>query len=112
VGNPWLDPNRSRAAVTSAWFNKDAFKAPIAGADGNSSRNLLDAPGDKRLDLGLFRQFRLRESLRLEFRAELTNALNLVNLNGPNTSLNSASLGTITSAGGMRQSQVGLRLTF
>jgi hypothetical protein len=112
VGNPWLDPNRSRAAVTSAWFNKDAFKAPIAGADGNSSRNLLDAPGDKRLDLGLFRQFKLRESLRLEFRAELTNALNLVNLNGPNTSLNSASLGTITSAGGMRQSQVGLRLTF
>jgi hypothetical protein len=110
VGKPNLDPNRSRSDATSAWFNTLAFKAPVAGADGNSSRNLFDAPGQKLVDASLFRQFRLRESMKLEFRAEMTNALNLVNLSGPTTNLNSASFGQITTAGGMRQAQVGLRL--
>jgi hypothetical protein len=110
VGNPVLDPNRSRAAVTQAWFNTAAFKAPIAGADGNSSRNLFDAPGDKRIDLGMFRQFKIHEALKLEFRAEMTNALNLVNLSGPNANLNSTTFGTITSAGAMRATQLGLHM--
>ena len=105
-----LDPNRSRAAVTQAWFNTAAFKAPIAGADGNSSRNLFDAPGDKRIDLGMFRQFKIHEALKLEFRAEMTNALNLVNLSGPNANLNSTTFGTITSAGAMRATQLGLHM--
>ncbi|MBZ5625736.1 MAG: carboxypeptidase regulatory-like domain-containing protein [Acidobacteriia bacterium] len=112
VGDPYLDPNRSRAAVTNAWFNTAAFKAPVAGADGNSSRNLFEGPGQKQVDAALFRQFRLREAMKLEFRAELTNALNLVNLSNPTTNLNSALFGTINSAGAMRATQVGLRLSF
>ena len=112
VGNPTLDPNRARALATTAWFNTAAFKAPVAGADGNSSRNLFDAPGAKLLDASLFRQFRLHESMRLEFRAEVTNALNLVNLSGPTVNLNSASFGQITSAAAMRQAQLGLRLAW
>jgi hypothetical protein len=110
VGDPVLNPNRSRAAVTQAWFNTAAFKAPVGGADGNSSRNLFDSPGDKRIDLGMFRQFTIHEAFKLEFRAEITNALNLVNLSAPTTNLNSASFGTITSAGSMRQTQLGLHM--
>ncbi len=112
VGDPTLDPNRARALATMAWFNTAAFKAPVAGADGNSSRNLFDAPGAKLLDASLFRQFRLRESMKLEVRAEVTNALNLVNLNGPTVNLNSASFGQITAAAAMRQAQLGLRLAW
>lgn len=112
VGDISLDPNRSRAAVTGAWFNTAAFKPPVAGADGNSSRNLFDGPGQKLMDAALFRQFRLRESMRLEFRAELTNALNLVNLSNPTTNYNSANFGTISTASPMRQTQLGLRLAF
>ena len=44
--------------------------------------------------------------------AEMTNALNLVNLSGPATGRNSTSFGKITSAGGMRQTQLGLRLAW
>jgi hypothetical protein len=85
AGDPYLDPSRSRSAVAAAWFNTAAFKAPAAGADGNTSRNLFDGPGQKLVDAALFRQFRLRESMKLEFRAEMTNSLNLVNLSNPTT---------------------------
>ncbi len=110
VGDPFLSPNRSRSATTAAWFNTAAFKAPVAGADGNSARNLMDGPGMKRVDLAIIRRFQIREGIRLEARAEITNAFNLVNLNPPNSTLNSPAFGTITSAGPMRQTQVGLRL--
>ena len=36
VGNPFLDPNRSRSDVTAAWFNTAAFAVPPAGTDGNT----------------------------------------------------------------------------
>jgi hypothetical protein len=35
-----------------------------------------------------------------------------VNLSGPTTTLSSAAFGTIRTAGGMRQVQLGLRMTF
>jgi hypothetical protein len=112
VGDPHLDPNRSRSDVTGAWFNKAAFAYPKTGADGNSGRNLLDSPGTKSVDLGVFRQFRLTEAMKLEFRAELTNFLNLVSLSSPNSNLNSSGFGTIRTAGDMRKTQLGLRLSF
>src|SRR5260370_15175766 len=45
IGNPFLDPHRSRSAVTGAWFNTGAFMAPAIGTDGNTRRNLLAGPG-------------------------------------------------------------------
>ena len=112
TGNPGLDPNRSRADSTLAWFNTAAFATPVAGADGNASRNIIDGPGSKWVDLGMFRKFRIKEALMLEFRAEMTNAFNIVNLGGPGTSRNSTSFGKITGAGGMRQTQLGLRMSW
>ena len=44
VGNPFLDPHRSRSDVSNAWFNTAAFAAPAASADGNLGRNVLDSP--------------------------------------------------------------------
>ena len=47
--------------------------------------------------MGIFRAFRLTEGKSLQFRAESTNALNLVNLANPGTSVSSPStLGKIT----------------
>lgn len=112
VGDPWLDPNRPRAEVTKAWFNTSAFAIPALGTNGLAGRNILDGPGSKNIDLGLFRDLRIRERMRLQFRAEMTNALNLVNLSSPTTGLNSSAVGTIRNAGPMRQVQFGLRLAF
>ncbi len=112
VGNPFLDPNRARSAVTGAWFNTAAFTQSSSGVDGTAGRNILDGPGFRGVDLGIFRNFKARERMNLQFRAEITNAFNLVSLNGPNTVQNSSLFGTIRSASDMRQVQLGIRLTF
>lgn len=115
VGNPYLDPNRSRSAVTNAWFNTAAFAAAAPGADGTAGRNILDGPGIHNIDLGIFRNFKIYERMQLQFRAELTNAFNLVNLGNPNLTLTSNIFGHISTGNGetgMRQVQMGLRLVF
>ena len=90
----------------------ECLKVVDTRRDGNSGRNILDGPGMRNIDLALFRDFSIRESIRLQVRAEMTNAFNLVNLNNPNAALNSPAVGTIRSARDMRETQLGLRLTF
>lgn len=112
VGNPYLDPNRPRAAVTAMWFNTAAFVTSPVGVDGTAGRNIITGPGVRNVDMSLFRNFRIAERCQLQARGEFTNALNLVSLSNPNVALNSSLFGTIRTAGDMRQTQVGLRLTF
>lgn len=115
VGDPHLDnPTAER------WFNTAAFvqNRVVTGVatDGNSPRNLLDGPSYYVVDLALSRDFKLSERFNLRFRAEGTNAFNIVNLGQPGASVpsgaTSATFGVITSASAMRRLQFGLRLTF
>jgi hypothetical protein len=112
VGDPVLDPNRPRNEVVAAWFNTAAFALVANGQDGTAGRNIIDGPGLKNVDLGIFRDFRLTERFKMQFRAEATNAFNIVNLNNPQTSRTSAQFGQVRDARNMRQIQLGLRLTF
>jgi len=111
VGNPVLAENSSLE-----WFNIAAFtRNPVitgSPVDGNSGRNLLSQPGFRTVDLAVFREFRFREKYGMEFRAETTNTFNMVNLNAPNGTVGSSTFGQISSAGSMRQLQLGLRLTY
>lgn len=116
IGDPFLSPNRPRNEVVDQWFNPAAFNGVTQAShsfDGTSPRNFIDGPGLKNVDMGIFREFRVGERKRLQFRAESTNALNLVNLSNPGTSTGSTStLARITTARAMRQVQMGLRLSF
>jgi hypothetical protein len=113
VGNPNLDPDRPRSATTAQWFNTAAFNANATGGqEGTSGRNIFNGPGLRNLDAGIFRNISIRESIKLQFRTEMTNGLNLVSLGNPNTVMNNAAFGTIRTARIMRQIQLGLRLTF
>jgi hypothetical protein len=116
----FLDPHRSRSAVAKEWFNTAAFtqNGPgvpggigPGGADGNTPRDYLRAPGYRDIDLGLFRDFRF-ERFTFQLRGEATNAFNLVSLNAPTANLKSALNGQITSAASPRLIQIGARLTF
>jgi len=110
IGNPFLDPHRSRSAVTAEWFDPAAFAQPANGQDGNLARNVVDGPGFRNVDLSLFRSFKVRERMNLQFRMETINAFNLVSLSNPNGTASSPSFGKITAANQMRQAQLGLRL--
>ncbi|WP_222705559.1 TonB-dependent receptor [Terriglobus albidus] len=112
VGNPYLEAHRSRNDVINAWFNTAAFVAPTTATEGTTGRNTLDGPGSKSVDVAFFRNFALWEKSTLQFRGEFTNVLNNVNLSNPNATLNSPNYGKITGANSMRQTQLGLRLTF
>ena len=67
--------------------------------------NILDGPGQHSVDIGIFRTFRVKERMGLEFRAESTNAFNLVSLanSGLTSNLNSNLFGTVRQADAMRQ---------
>ena len=120
VGQNWkLDPHRNRTAVAAKWFNTAAFTANgpglgigPGGADGNTPRNYLRAPGYRDVDLGLLRDFHFERGIVFQLRGEATNAFNLVSLNAPTANLASGSNGQITSASTPRLIQVGGRLTF
>ncbi|HXK60602.1 MAG TPA: TonB-dependent receptor, partial [Acidobacteriota bacterium] len=108
-GDPKLDPNRSRAEVANRWFDTSVFSQPATGEFGTAGRNILDGPGFKGLDLGLSRNFRFHGQ-RLQFRGELFNAFNWVNLNAPNTNASAGNFGRILTAGSPRVIQLGLKL--
>jgi len=116
--NPKLDSGRSRTESRYAWFNKAAFAANgpglgigPGGADGNVPRNFLRGPGYRNVDLGMFRDFKVR-TFTFQIRGEATNVFNMVSLNNPNGTLSSTQFGWITSAATQRLLQLGARLTF
>ena len=78
VGDPHIDN-----PAAEQWFNTAAFvqNKVVTGVaiDGNTPRNSLEGPGFRVVDLALSRSFRLPRNMRLTFRAEATNAFNVVN---------------------------------
>jgi hypothetical protein len=112
VGIAQLSTSRSRDQLISQYFNPAAFAANQTGKFGNSGRNILYGPGLMQTDLGLFKNFRIREPLQLQFRAELFNAFNQVNLGNPNNLLTSPIFGRISDAGAARIVQFGIKLNW
>jgi hypothetical protein len=110
--NATLDPNRARSASVAEWFNTAGFVPNAVGKNGSLGRNVLDGPGFRNIDLGIFRDFKITERVNLQFRAESTNAFNMVSLNSPSGTFSSSSFGSISSAHTMRQIQLGMRLHF
>jgi hypothetical protein len=113
VGNPELDPGRPRDEVIEGWFNVAAFANPALGTNGSAGRSILDGPGYRNVDLGVFRDIRLKGRAMFQFRIETTNVFNIVNLNNPGLSLAApATFGKIRSAKDMRRIQLGGRVSF
>ena len=118
-----LGAHRSRADEMAQWFDTTAYcqvatsgcpvGAGISGLDGTIRPNSIDAPGYKSVNASLFRDFKVYERVKLQFRGEATNVFNFVNLGNPGGGLKSlSSFGIISSGAEMRRLQVGGRLTF
>jgi hypothetical protein len=95
------------------WFNPKAFAQAPSGRFGNSARNILRNPGAQQWDLAIFKNFVLKGSHRLQFRAEMFNFINHPNLSGPNTDITNANFGRVISKDGSRRDiQLALRYYF
>ncbi len=68
-----------------SYFDPNAF-APVTGVRfGSSGRNILRGPGLVNLDASLFRDFKLTEHLKMQFRTEVFNVTNTPAFNNPGT---------------------------
>jgi hypothetical protein len=112
--NRICDGNISNRSLQS-WFNTGCFVAPASYVFGNEGRNVLNGPGKNNLDLGVHRSFRIpvRETMRLEFRAEAFNFFNHPQFGLPGTTIGNPGVGIISgTAVNNRIVQLALRLTF
>jgi hypothetical protein len=62
--------------TVQAWFNPCAFEAPPVGELGDSSRSPLYGPRFVNTDFSAFKNFHIRESYTVQFRAEMFNLFN------------------------------------
>jgi Carboxypeptidase regulatory-like domain len=108
IGNGTLDnPTIDR------WFDTAAFTTPAQFTYGNSGRNILFGPGRVNFDFSLFKEFRLFEALKLQFRTEFFNLFNTPQFDLPNAAVGASNAGTITGiVGTPRQIQFGFKLVF
>lgn len=99
----------TNGAISGPW------ERPMAGTFGTVARNSFFGPSYFNFDAALNKNFRITERISGQFRAELYNAFNHVNLGQPDSSVDSLTAGQITRLAGltqMRQWQFGLRLAW
>ncbi len=90
-----------------------AFGSPVAYTYGDAGRNLLYGPGLDNVDFSLFKSFRIRERLNLQFRSEFFNFFNTPAFSNPNATYGTTSFGSITSTKhDNREIQFALKLLF
>jgi hypothetical protein len=112
--NQVSDPNANAPHTITQWFNTSAFVNVAAGSTqpGNAGRYTVAGPGYQRWDFSLFKNFKVSESVKIQFRTELFNAFNHTNPLTVSTSLGSTTFGQITATRDPRVIQFGLKLNF
>ena len=97
----------------SAFTVADLYPAaPTNFAYGNAGRNLLHGPGAETVNFSLFRNFPVRERLKVQLRFETFALFNHTNFGNPSATVNTSSFGNITTATGSRIIQLGAKLQF
>lgn len=112
TGDFALPTDRPRSEQINRWFDTSAFTFPGDGVLGNTARNIGTGPGAVSLDTSVLKDFHFDEQRYLQLRGEFFSILNRPNFGLPNTSRGSAAFGTISSASGARQIQLGLRFVY
>ena len=113
-----LVPNTDAATAAARPLVPYGFEWQTARQLGSNLRQFplnfggIRGPGQSRWDFSAIKNFKFRERLNTQFRAETYNATNFPNLGNPNTDPTNAAYGTITSQDSPRSWQFALRLTF
>lgn len=110
------DPNAepSGGRTPSQWMDITAFQNPAAGTFGNLGNFSNIGPPTRTLDLSLFKDFRINERYRLQFRAESFNLTNTPQFDRPARTQGNSDFGIITATRALtnRQWQFALRFMF
>lgn len=96
------------------WFNQTAFVAPSAASFqvGNEKRGVVSGPGYNRLDVGIFRNFKIYHGAVFTLRGEGFNVMNHTNWGTVGTSTGLSTFGTVTATRDPRILQVAGKINF
>jgi hypothetical protein len=110
------NPNQGQPHSADQWVTRAPFRqlnpATQAGQFGNEGRNAVRGPGVEDVDFSLFKDFRIDEVRKVQFRAECFNLLNHANFGLPENDLESPAFGQILQAGPPRLLQLALKFLF
>jgi len=100
--------------INQGYFNQKAFTTTALGTRGTAGRGIIRGPGFADNDFMFGRIFPIHEQVRIQFRAELFNAFNRVNLRSPVMDVDNANFGKLRQggAGDPRIMQFGLKFLF
>ncbi|MEQ1883739.1 MAG: TonB-dependent receptor [Bryobacteraceae bacterium] len=101
-------------ATPDLWFDTTRYVQQPFGTAGNLGRNTLRMPRNVRVDLSIFKDFRITEGTKLQFRAEGFNITNTPLFGLPNSTVG-ANFGRITTTNAFytpRDIQLALKLIF
>jgi hypothetical protein len=118
VSRPDLAGNPHSAACTPTpgpgplLFNPCAFTNPQGLTFGNTPRNFLNLPYRTNFDMGLYKEFAIRESKSVEFRWETFNTFNHTQFSGIDSDFGSSTFLTATTVHDPRIMQFALKFIF
>ncbi len=89
-----------------------SWTAGRCGTIGNLAKNVMTGPGQLTFNTSVSKKININESMYFTLRADVINVLNKPQWSNPNTNINSATFGQITSAGGQRAVTLNARFDF
>ena len=110
ITGPALNKDRSVQQYSDVqYLNPNSFTLPGPGTYGNLGRNQVSGPGFEDVDLSLLKNIPLyKDRIRAQFRVEMFNVLNHINLSPPSNNLASGSFGQSTSTIGVYTGSPGI----
>jgi hypothetical protein len=69
------------------YYNPAAFALPAPGSYGSIERNAFYGPGFASVDLSVFKNFKIKERYSVQFRSEIFNIFNRLNMGNPDGSI-------------------------
>jgi hypothetical protein len=89
VSNPFSGVSHAFKSTGVTWINPNSFVNPPNGAYGTSARNSLYGPGYGSVDFSVVKNTKVTERLNAQFRIELFNVFNRINLAPPSGTVGS-----------------------
>jgi hypothetical protein len=95
------------------WFDPSAFTVPQRFTWGNAGKGILRQDSYSNIDFGVYKNFHISESRRIQFRAEVFNFLNHPSFGTPNQFINLPGAGVVTDTlSTPRQIQLAIKYIF
>jgi carboxypeptidase family protein/TonB-dependent receptor-like protein len=92
IGDPYAGVSHAFNKDGVTWLNQSAFADPAAGLFGTSGRNAFYGPGYASVDFSVLKNTKITERINTQFRIEMFNLFNRVNL-APPSNTNGSGLG-------------------